>query len=129
VRAQTEFFSEPYRNKKDEYFYNYRYPDLFQLNFFASLQCNKNIPLSYSVSKAENHGNIESGGCSGAPVKLATAEVSSGLGFQVNITNNFTWNVYAGPTYYYHLNYKEGLQHKRSGLACYIGTSVNFVLR
>jgi hypothetical protein len=115
------------RHMKDEYFYNYKYPDLFQLNFYSSLQYTGKLPLSYSAVKKEERINHEPQP-DWSLLRIATAEASTGLSFQVNLTNNFCWKTYAGVSLYYHVNYLETMVHPKTGPAINLGTSVSFVI-
>lgn len=115
------------RHMKDEYFYNYHYPDLLQLNFYSTLQYNGKLPLSYANVKEEELVNREP-----QPdfnrLRMATAEVSSGIAFQVNFTNAISWKSYIGLACYYHLNYLKGLDHERTGAVISAGTSISFII-
>jgi hypothetical protein len=115
------------RHIKDEYFYNYHYPKFFQLNFYFSAQYNGNLPLSYATVKKEEVVQREPQQ-NWNKLKLSTVEVSSGLAFQVNITNNFSWRTNIGLSLYHHLNYMEGMKLEETAPAVNLGTSLSFIL-
>jgi hypothetical protein len=115
------------RHIKDEYFYNYHYPNFFQLNFYSSFQYNGKLPLSYSNVKQEELISHEPQP-NWNKIRLSTAEVSSGLAFQLNITNTFSWKTYIGASLYYHIDYTEGMDHTRTAPVINLGTSLSFII-
>lgn len=115
------------RHIKDEYFYYHSIPNLFQINFYSSVQYNGKLPLSYSAIKHEEKFSREPQP-NWNKIRLSTAEVSSGLAFQLNFTNSLSWKAYVGASLYHHITYLKSMDHARTAAAINLGTSISLII-
>lgn len=101
--------------------------DLFQLNFFTSIQYTNKLPLSRSTIKNEKliWGDQKPGL---ENIRLTTVELTVGFEFYVNITNQLSWKNYFGASVYYHFNYTEVLNHEIAALTLNLGTGICFFI-
>jgi len=102
--------------------------DLFQLNFFTSMQYTNKLPLSKATLYEEkliwgdNKPGLEN-------IRLTTAEIVVGFALYVNITNRISWKNYFGASVYYHINYNEILNHQKIAPSLCLGSGICFYLQ
>lgn len=101
--------------------------DLFQLNFFSSIQYTNKLQLSNSVLRDEKL--IWGDNKDLNKIRLSTGELVLGFEFYVNITNQISWKNYAGASVYYHFNYSETLDHQRIAPTLSLGTGLCFFIQ
>lgn len=99
--------------------------DLFQLNFFSSIQYTTKLPLSRGALREEKliWGDKKPGLDN---IRLTTAEIVVGFEFHVNITNQLSWKNYFGASVYYHFNYNEILNHQKIAPSLCLGSGICF---
>lgn len=102
--------------------------NLFQVNFFSSVQYNDKLPLSYCVVTEENNVTREPQ-TNWSQVKLATFEATAGFELQINLTETICWKNYVGASAYYHTNYVQGMDHSRAAPTLVLGTGIHVLLR